>query len=96
MEASGSASSVAVSGMRSNMRVAPDTTEGALGLPVTPRGHRCGRGDAPWSWVQRRGLEGLLEGPKSGEVRMGDGDGCGSTVDRMVGVLGNAWRYQRL
>ena len=68
MEASGS-------GMRNNRRVAPDTTEGALGLPVTPRGERCGWGDAPWSWVQRRGLEGLLQGPESGTVRMGDGDG---------------------
>ena len=71
MEASGSASSVAVSGTRNDGRVAPDTAEAALGLPVTPRGNRCGWGDAQWSWVRRRGLEGLLEGPERGEVRMG-------------------------
>ena len=75
MGASGSTSSVADSGMRNNKRVAPDTTEGALGLPVTPRGGRCGWGDAPWSWFQRNGLEGLLEVPECGEVRIGGGDG---------------------
>ena len=76
MGASGSASSVAVSGMRNNRRVALGTTEGTLGLPVTPGGGGwCGWGNAPWSRVWRRGLAELLEGPGSGEVRMGDGDG---------------------
>ena len=75
MGASGSASSVAVSGMRNNRRVALGTIEGTLGLPMTPVGGRCGWGNAPWSWVQRRGLEERLEGPGCGEVRMGDGDG---------------------
>ena len=42
MDASGCACSVGVSGMRNDRRVAPDTTEGALGLPVTPRGVGAG------------------------------------------------------
>ena len=42
MEAGGSASSVAVSGMRNDKRVAPEATKGALGLTVTPRGDWCG------------------------------------------------------
>ena len=75
MGASGSAPSVALSGMRNNRRVALGTIEGTLGLSVTPGGGRCGwGGNAPWSWVQRRGLEEVLEGPGSGELRVGHGD----------------------
>ena len=45
---------------------------------MTPGGGgRCGWGDAPWSRVQRTGLAELLEGPGSGEGRMGNGDGAG-------------------
>ena len=86
--------------------MALDTAEGALGLPVTPRGDRCGWAGAPWSWLQRRGLEGLLEGPEGGEVGMGDGDGVvvrwtiwwvywgmrGGTGDDVMGLVEGTWR----
>ena len=87
--------------------MAPDTAEGALGLPMTPRGDRCGWGGAPSPQVQRRGIEGPLEGPESGEVRMGDGDGVverwtawwvywgtrGGTGDGVMGVLDGTGRH---
>ena len=67
------ATGLAVSWMGNNRLPAPGTAEGALGLPVAPRGEQKGCGGAPWPRVQYGEIEGPLEGPENSKVRKLEG-----------------------